>query len=63
MTPAEYRAALARLGLSIVGAAEALGIGKRTSQRWAADGVPEKMVPYLEQRLNALCRAPAARGR
>jgi hypothetical protein len=35
MTGAEYRDALARLGLSQVGAARFLGIDDRTSRRWA----------------------------
>ena len=36
MTPAEYAAILARLDLSQVGAARLLGIGERTSRRYAA---------------------------
>ena len=36
MTPAEFRAALDRLGLSQVGAARLLGYGGRTAQHWAA---------------------------
>lgn len=35
MTPTEYRAALAALGLSIVGAGPALGVTGRASQKWA----------------------------
>ncbi|MGE0830216.1 MAG: hypothetical protein AB7O04_12805 [Hyphomonadaceae bacterium] len=38
MTPDEYRAALDRLGLSQVGAADILGISSRTAQRFAVDG-------------------------
>ena len=53
MTPAQYRAALARLGLSIVGASDLLGISRRTSQRYAAEGVPKIAVPYIKQRLKA----------
>ena len=36
MTPAEYRIALADLGLSQVGAAKLFGVHERTSRRWAA---------------------------
>lgn len=54
MTPAQYRAALQRLGLSIVGAADLLGISRRTSQRYAAEGVPRLSVPYVEQRLKVI---------
>jgi hypothetical protein len=35
MTAAEYRAALNKLGLSIVGSAEHLGLSHRQSQRYA----------------------------
>jgi hypothetical protein len=35
MTTAEYRSALDRLGLSIVGSAEHLGLSRRQSQRYA----------------------------
>jgi hypothetical protein len=35
VTPAEYRSALAALGLSQVGAARFLGVGERTSRNWA----------------------------
>ena len=35
MTAAEYRIALAKLGLSIVGSAEHLGVSHRQSQRYA----------------------------
>ncbi len=40
MTKTEYRAALKKLGFSIVGAAPLLGISKRQSQRFAAGDVP-----------------------
>ncbi len=40
MTPETYRATIAALGLSQVGAAKALGINERTSRRYARDGVP-----------------------
>lgn len=50
MTPAEYRAALEKLGLSIYGAGRALGVTVRTSQRYAAldgDGPPETIAILL----------------
>ncbi len=52
MTPEAYRAALQRLGLSIVGAAPLLGVTGRTSQRYAADGAPEsvaRLLAYIER--------------
>lgn len=36
MTPDDFRAAIARLGLSQVGAGEVLGVDGRTVRRWAA---------------------------
>lgn len=36
MNPDQYREALARLGLSVVGAGKLFGVNPRTSQRWAA---------------------------
>ena len=39
MTSTQYRAALAHLGLSQVGAARLLGVNGATSRRWAARGV------------------------
>lgn len=39
MTANQYRAALARLDLSQVGAARLFGVGERTSRRWAEEGV------------------------
>lgn len=36
MTPDSYRASLAGLGLSQVGAARLFGVDPRTSRRWAA---------------------------
>lgn len=38
MTPAEYRAALATLGLSQLGAGRWLGVSPKTAQRFAVDG-------------------------
>lgn len=39
MTANQYRAALAKLELTQVGAARLLGVGERTSRRWAEEGV------------------------
>lgn len=39
MTANQYRSALARLGLTQVGAAKLFGIGDRTARRWAEVGV------------------------
>ena len=39
MTAGQYRAALARLALTQVGAARLLGVNEATSRRWAAHGV------------------------
>lgn len=39
MTPTQFRKALERLGLSQVAAARFLGIGDRTSRRWASGDV------------------------
>ena len=38
MTANQYRAALERLELTQVGAARLLGVGERTSRRWAEEG-------------------------
>ena len=43
MTQEQYRAALAELGWSQMGAARALGVNPRTSQRWAAGDLPVPM--------------------
>ena len=40
MTSEEYRAALDKLGLSIVGSAEYLGLSRRQSQRYANGATP-----------------------
>ncbi len=37
MTSAEYREALARLGMTVYGAGRLLGVDPRTSRRWAQD--------------------------
>ncbi len=62
MTKAQYRAALKKLDLSIVGAAPVLGISRRQSQRIAAGDSP---VPEpLEKLLHFLMESGAAlRGR
>jgi hypothetical protein len=39
LTANQYRAALAKLELTQVGAARLLGVGERTSRRWAEEGV------------------------
>lgn len=43
MTASDFRAAIAHLGLSQVGAARLLGVDDRTSRRWALgeSGIPE----------------------
>lgn len=38
MTPAEYRSALATLGLSQLAAGRWLGVSNKTAQRYATDG-------------------------
>lgn len=56
MTPNQYRAALARLGLTTAGqaTAEALGVTLRTAQRYAAGETP---IPRtVELLLDALLR-------
>lgn len=40
MTPRQYRAAIARLGLSQEAAGELLGASGRSGQNWAAKGPP-----------------------
>ena len=40
MSTEEYRAALDKLGLSIVGSAECLGLSRRQSQRYASGATP-----------------------
>lgn len=50
MTPTEYRAAIARLGLSQVAAGKLLGVDGRTSQKWA---LGERAVPPPVARLLA----------
>lgn len=52
MTPADYRAALQRLGLNQTTVAPLLGIDARTSRRYAAQGPPEttaRLLAYIER--------------
>jgi hypothetical protein len=51
MTPAEYRAAIARLELSQVAAGKVVGADPRTSRRWASGASP---VPAPVRKLLAL---------
>lgn len=47
MTPNEYRAAIAALGLSQVKAGKLLGVNERTSRVWAKDGAPPSVAIAL----------------
>lgn len=49
MTPAQYKAAIARLKLSQAGAASLLGVNERTSRRWIAGDreVPAPVARFL----------------
>lgn len=52
MTPAEYLAAIKRLGWSQIGAAKYLGVTKRTAQRYASNGPPPpvaRLLAYIER--------------
>lgn len=40
MTPAEFRAIRRRLGRTVEALARAMGVDRRTIQRWEAEGVP-----------------------
>lgn len=51
MTPQEYRAAIAELGLPVYKAGEALGVSPRTSQSWAAGETPVPKTAALLLRL------------
>ena len=46
MTPDDYKAALARLGLNISSAARLLGVNITTSQKWAAG---KHRIPHTAQ--------------
>lgn len=50
--PAEFRAQIARLGLSQLGAARLLGVDGRTVRRWA---IGEREVPETVLRLLTAC--------
>lgn len=47
MTPAQYRTAIARLGLSQEAAGRWLGVSERTGQNYAAKGPPEPVAKLL----------------
>lgn len=47
MTGAQYKAAIAALGLTQEEAGEFLGIGGRTSRRYAANGAPKAVAMLL----------------
>ena len=52
MTPADYRAALQRLGFNQVTIAPVLGITDRTSRRYASTGPPPplaRLLAYIER--------------
>jgi len=56
VTPAKYKAALAKLGMTIVGAAEFFGMSRRQAQRIAAgeSPVPELAMKAIEKMATAL---------
>lgn len=56
MTPTDFRAALARLGLTQAGAARLLGVDERTARRWARG---ERQVPEPVRRLLWACERDA----
>jgi DNA-binding transcriptional regulator YiaG len=60
MTPADLRAALARLGLTQAGAAHLLGVDARTMRRWLA-GTRE--MPEPARRLLVMLDLPEVRQR
>jgi transcriptional regulator with XRE-family HTH domain len=51
MNATEYRAALARLGLTQVGAARIMGVGERTSRRYASGD--QNIPPPVERLMRA----------
>lgn len=60
MSPAEYRAAILRLGFNQTTIAPLLGVTQRTSQRYAAEGAPEmveRLLIYITQYGPELARA------
>jgi len=54
MTPQRYRAILKKLNLSQVGAAKFLGVGARTSRRWASLDDPLDMPEATEMLLELM---------
>ncbi len=54
MTAAEYRDALAALGLTQVGAARLFGVNERTSRRWALgqNDIPRAVEIVLKQMIS-----------
>ncbi len=52
MTHTEYRAALARLGLTQTGAASLIGVDARTTRRWASGATD---IPLTVERLLWAC--------
>lgn len=48
MTAKQYRAAIAKLGLSQRAAAKFFGVNERTSRRWAKDGAPSVVEMLLQ---------------
>lgn len=58
MNSSDYRAELAALGLTQVGAV-VLGISERTSRRYAAKGVPEKHSAWLREQINKFKQSQA----
>lgn len=56
MTPTEFRAALARLQLSQLGAARLLQVDGRTARRWAQHGVNGPTAVLLRLLLNGKVR-------
>lgn len=47
MTPAQYKSAIAKLGLSQEAAGRWLGVSPRTGQNYAAKGPPEPVAKLL----------------
>lgn len=62
MTPTQYRTRIAALGLSQIKAAGVIGVTERTSRRYAANGVPEKISGWVEGKLNAFAAANTRKG-
>ena len=48
MTATQYRAAIARLGLSQRQAGTFLCVNERTSRKWASEGAPELVGKFLQ---------------